>query len=172
MCACPSRVFEFTQRSFDMDLRSTLKRIVTNSRQGLATGNGGLPSQPCIWGLGAKLLRLVGIVASGHIFDNVFVGYATLHMDIRLDVCVDLIGTSPLTQTRMVDFVVGRTVVDAAQRKRVKYEAKYATSGYGILLFSFSSLRELDNDVVALLKRIRKFPMTQNIGSTFYCPHL
>ncbi|GKA40679.1 hypothetical protein Tco_0733272 [Tanacetum coccineum] len=41
--------------------------------------------------------------------------------DVGLDVCVDLTGSSPLTQTGMVDFVPGRAVIDAAQRKRGKY---------------------------------------------------
>ncbi|GKD96866.1 hypothetical protein Tco_1380763 [Tanacetum coccineum] len=44
--------------------------------------------------------------------------------DRRLDVCVDLTESSPLTQTRMANFAPGRAVIDAAQRKRVKYEAK------------------------------------------------
>ncbi|GKA30455.1 hypothetical protein Tco_0716760 [Tanacetum coccineum] len=35
-----------------------------------------------------------------------------------LDVCVDLIGSSTLTQTRKIDFVSGCAVIDAAQRKR------------------------------------------------------
>ncbi|GJT05704.1 putative reverse transcriptase domain-containing protein [Tanacetum coccineum] len=85
--------------------------------------------------------------------------------DERLDVCVDLTGSSPLTQTGMVNFVPGRAVIDAAHRKRVKYEAKCADIGYGFLLFSFSSLGELDKDVVTLLKRIRKFSVTQDIGA-------
>nr|GFB39088.1 hypothetical protein [Tanacetum cinerariifolium] len=55
-----------------------------------------------------------------------------------LDVCVDLTGSSPLTQTGMVDFVPGRAVIDVAQRKR---------------------------DAVTLLKRIRKFSMAQDIGA-------
>ncbi|GKB86150.1 hypothetical protein Tco_0958422 [Tanacetum coccineum] len=43
--------------------------------------------------------------------------------DKGLDVCVDLIGSSPLTQTGMIDFVLGRAVmvIEVAQRKRVKY---------------------------------------------------
>ncbi|GKD16670.1 hypothetical protein Tco_1205828, partial [Tanacetum coccineum] len=57
-----------------------------------------------------------------------------------LDVCVDLTGSSPLTQTGKVDFVPGRAVIDVAQRK---HEA----------------------DAVTLLKRIRKFSMTQDIGA-------
>nr|GEW60636.1 hypothetical protein [Tanacetum cinerariifolium] len=82
--------------------------------------------------------------------------------DGGLDVCVDLTGSSPLTQTGMVD---GRVVIDAAQRKRGKYMAKCAAIGYGFLPFSFSFLEELEADVVTLLKRIRKFSMTQDIGA-------
>nr|GEW31035.1 putative ribonuclease H-like domain-containing protein [Tanacetum cinerariifolium] len=73
------------------------------------------------------------------------------------DVCIDLIGSSPLTQTRMVDFVSGHVVLEATQRKRIKYEAKCADIGYGFLPFSFSSFGELEKDVVTLLKRIQKF---------------
>ncbi|GKF46327.1 hypothetical protein Tco_0136129, partial [Tanacetum coccineum] len=38
-----------------------------------------------------------------------------------------------------------------------------AAIGYGFLSFSFSSLGELEADAVTLLKRIRKFFMTQDI---------
>ncbi|GKC89059.1 hypothetical protein Tco_1149708, partial [Tanacetum coccineum] len=65
----------------------------------------------------------------------------------------------------MADFVPGRAVIDAAQRKRGKYMAKCAAIGYGFLLFSFSSLGELEAYAVTLLKRIRKFFMAQDIGS-------
>ncbi|GJX26859.1 hypothetical protein Tco_0233155 [Tanacetum coccineum] len=85
--------------------------------------------------------------------------------DGGLDVCVDLTGSSPLTQTGMVNFVPGRAVIDAAQRKRDKYMAKCADIGYGFLPFSFSSLGELEADAVTLLKRIRKFSMAQDIGA-------
>nr|GEY14996.1 hypothetical protein [Tanacetum cinerariifolium] len=83
--------------------------------------------------------------------------------DRGLDVCVDLTGSSPLTQTGMADFVPGRAVIDAAQCKRGKYMAKCAANGYWFLPFSFSSLGELEADAVTLLKRIRKFSMTQNV---------
>ncbi|GKF92396.1 hypothetical protein Tco_0279115, partial [Tanacetum coccineum] len=82
-----------------------------------------------------------------------------------VDVCVDLIGSSPLTQTGMVDFVHGRAVIDATHRKRVKYEAKCAYIEYGFLPFSFSSFGELEIDAVTLLKRIRRFSVAQNIGA-------
>ncbi|GJY03760.1 hypothetical protein Tco_0369700 [Tanacetum coccineum] len=65
--------------------------------------------------------------------------------------------SSPLTQTEMIYFVLGRAVLEAAQRKRVKYKAKCADIGYGFLSFSFSSFGELENDAVTLLKRIQKF---------------
>ncbi|GKD76290.1 hypothetical protein Tco_1334572, partial [Tanacetum coccineum] len=76
--------------------------------------------------------------------------------DIGRDVCVDLTGSSPLTQIGMVDFVSGRAVTEVAQRKCVKYEAKCADIGYGFLPFSFSSFWELEKDAVTLLKRIWK----------------
>ncbi|GKC40563.1 hypothetical protein Tco_1052947 [Tanacetum coccineum] len=82
-----------------------------------------------------------------------------------LDVCVDLTGSSPLTQTGMTDFVPGRVVIDAAQRKRGKYMTKCADIGYGFLPFSFSSFGELEKDAVTLLKRVRKFSMAQDIGA-------
>ncbi|GJU61066.1 hypothetical protein Tco_1238832 [Tanacetum coccineum] len=74
-------------------------------------------------------------------------------------------GSSPLTQTGMADFVPDRVVIDAAQRKRGKYMAKCAAIGYGFLPLSFSSLGELEADTITLLKRIRKFYMTQDIGA-------
>ncbi|GKF01323.1 hypothetical protein Tco_0028246 [Tanacetum coccineum] len=91
--------------------------------------------------------------------------------DTLVDICfkseisagkeVDIgLGSSPLKQTRMVDFVPGHVVIDVAHRKRVKYEGKCSNIGYGFLPFLFSSLRELEKDVVALLKRIRKFFVT------------
>nr|GEV28781.1 reverse transcriptase domain-containing protein [Tanacetum cinerariifolium] len=80
-----------------------------------------------------------------------------------LDVCVDLTGSSPLTQTEMADFGPDRAMIDNEQRKRAKYMAKCAAIGYDFLPFSFSSLEELEDDEVTLMKRIRKFSMTQKI---------
>nr|GEV01214.1 hypothetical protein [Tanacetum cinerariifolium] len=124
-------------------------------------------------GLQAKLLRDSNIVTYGPAFDNALIGK---EVDIGLsggrdkplrlanmllcswgggfDVCVDLTGSSPLTQTGMIDFVPGRAVIEAAQRKRVKYEAKCAYIRYDFFPFSFSSFGELEKDAVTLLKRI------------------
>ncbi|GJW64815.1 reverse transcriptase domain-containing protein [Tanacetum coccineum] len=81
-----------------------------------------------------------------------------------LDVCMDLAGSSPLTQTGMTDFAPGRATIDAAHRKLVKYEAKYATIGYGFLPFSFSSLGEFEKDAVTLLKRIHSPLRLKTLG--------
>ncbi|GKE86482.1 hypothetical protein Tco_1560224, partial [Tanacetum coccineum] len=83
--------------------------------------------------------------------------------DKGLDMCVDLTEFSHLTRTGMVDFVSDRAVIDAAHRKRVKYDVKCANIEYGFLPFSFSSLGELEKDAMNLLKRIRKFYLTQDI---------
>ncbi|GJU02865.1 putative reverse transcriptase domain-containing protein, partial [Tanacetum coccineum] len=80
-----------------------------------------------------------------------------------LDVCVDLTGSSPLTQTGMANFVLGHAVIDARQRKCVKYEAKCAAIGYGFLHFSFFYFGELEEDAITLLKWIQKFSITQDI---------
>ncbi|GJZ52876.1 reverse transcriptase domain-containing protein, partial [Tanacetum coccineum] len=49
--------------------------------------------------------------------------------------------------------------------KHDKYMAKCAAIEYGFLLFSFTSLGELEVDAVTLLKRIWKFSMAQDIGA-------
>ncbi|GJR48476.1 hypothetical protein Tco_1316579 [Tanacetum coccineum] len=64
----------------------------------------------------------------------------------------------------MVVFLSGHAVIDAAHRKRVKYEAKCADIRYSFLPLSFSSLGELEKDSMALLKRIQKFSVDQDIG--------
>nr|GFB75610.1 hypothetical protein [Tanacetum cinerariifolium] len=65
----------------------------------------------------------------------------------------------------MADFVPSRAVIDVARRKCGKHMAKDAAIGYEFLPFYFSSLGELEADAVTLLKRIRKFSMTQDIGA-------
>nr|GEU89989.1 hypothetical protein [Tanacetum cinerariifolium] len=74
-------------------------------------------------------------------------GLDKLRTDGGLDVCVDLTGSSPLTQTGMVDFVADWIVIDVAQRKCGKYMAKCAAIGYGFLPFSFSSLEETERQM-------------------------
>nr|GEX50148.1 hypothetical protein [Tanacetum cinerariifolium] len=65
----------------------------------------------------------------------------------------------------MTDFVSGCAVIEAAQRKRVKYDLKCAVIRYGFLPFSISSLGELEEGAVTLLNRIQKFSMTQDVGA-------
>ncbi|GKE60925.1 hypothetical protein Tco_1511292, partial [Tanacetum coccineum] len=74
-------------------------------------------------------------------------------VDIGLrDGCDKPLRSSPLTHTGMDDFVLSRGVIDAAERKCVKCEAKCAEIGY-------------EKGAIVLLKRIRKFSVTQDIGA-------
>ncbi|GKE10765.1 hypothetical protein Tco_1414316, partial [Tanacetum coccineum] len=109
---------------------------------------------------------IVGIKHSHNVerYSLVDISYCS-EISAGLDVCVDLTGSSPLTQTGMADFVPGQAMIDVAERKRGKYMAKCAAIGYGFLPFSFSSLGELETYAVTLMKRIRKFSMAQDIGA-------
>nr|GFB23715.1 hypothetical protein [Tanacetum cinerariifolium] len=115
---------------------------------------------------GDHVVSCAGIIDIKHRYNDVYDTLVNICYRSGIsagDVCVDLTMSSPFTQTGMADFAPGRAVIDAAQRKRVKYEAKCATIGYGFLPFSFSSLGELEKDAVTLLKRIQKFSMAQDI---------
>ncbi|GJR66093.1 putative reverse transcriptase domain-containing protein [Tanacetum coccineum] len=90
--------------------------------------------------------------------------------DGGLDVCVYLTGSSPLTQTRMADFMPGRAVIGVAQRKCGKYMAKCAAIRYGFLPFSFSSLGKLETDAVTLLKRIQNLLVLPLCLLKTFCP--
>ncbi|GJU06419.1 hypothetical protein Tco_1122849 [Tanacetum coccineum] len=98
------------------------------------------------------------------------IGIKHRHNVVR-DTLVDICFWSGILAGKEVDIGLGigvitdRAVIDAAHRKRVKYEAKYANIIYGFLPFSFSSFRELEKDAVTLLKRIRRFSETQDIGA-------
>ncbi|GJX44083.1 hypothetical protein Tco_0260759 [Tanacetum coccineum] len=60
--------------------------------------------------------------------------------DGGLDVCVDLTGSSPLTQTGLADFVPDHVVSDAALLKRVKYEAQDIEARAAIHIFNMISI--------------------------------
>nr|GEU78545.1 hypothetical protein [Tanacetum cinerariifolium] len=83
-------------RSFDAALCSALDRICTSS-----------------------------VPRFGHALKYAFLAsrLQLLACKLRLDLCVDLTRSSPLTQTRMVYFVWGRAVIEVAQCKRIMYEA-------------------------------------------------
>ncbi|GJR69348.1 retrovirus-related pol polyprotein from transposon TNT 1-94 [Tanacetum coccineum] len=94
------------------------------------------------------------------------------HRDnVMRDTLVDICFRSGILAGKEVDIGLGGgcdkplVAIDAAHRKRLKYEAKCADIRYGFLPFLFSSLGELEKDAVTLLKRIQKFFVTQDIGA-------
>ncbi|KAL9226128.1 hypothetical protein vseg_001975 [Gypsophila vaccaria] len=80
------------------------------------------------------------------------------------DVCVDLTGSSPLSNSAFPDYAPGWVVADAARRKCAKYLALCEARGYGFLPFSFSSLGELEGGAVDLLKRIQRNSVSHDAG--------
>ncbi|GKB60881.1 hypothetical protein Tco_0917067, partial [Tanacetum coccineum] len=109
---------------------------------------------------GDHSISCVGIVGIKHRHN--IVGDTLVDICFRSRISASL---SPLTQTGMIDFVPGCAVIEAAKRKRIKYEAKCANIRYGFLPFSFYSSGELEKDTMILLKRIQKFFVTQDIGA-------
>ncbi|GJT47011.1 hypothetical protein Tco_0955726, partial [Tanacetum coccineum] len=69
--------------------------------------------------------------------------------NIVRDTLIDIRFWSGILAGKEVDIVI-----EDAQCKRVKYEAKCADIRYGFLPFSFSSFRELKKDAITLLKQI------------------
>ncbi|GJR91880.1 hypothetical protein Tco_0215891 [Tanacetum coccineum] len=143
----------------------------------LVIGSGGSPPYPFHWG---GLVSTLQDIYGDHVVScAIIVGIKHRHNLVRdtlVDICfwseilagkeVDIgLGSSPLTQTGMIDFVPGHAVIEAAQRKRVKYKAKCADIRYGFLPFSFSYFGELESDTATTLKGIRKFSVTQDIGA-------
>nr|GEY59793.1 hypothetical protein [Tanacetum cinerariifolium] len=115
---------------------------------------------------GDHTVSCAGIIGIKHRHNLVRDTLVDICYRLGISVCKEVdMGSSPFTQTGMTGFVSGRAVIDAAQRKRVKYDTKCAAIGYGFLPFSFFSLGELEEGAVTLLKRIRKFSMTQDVGA-------
>nr|GEY73128.1 putative reverse transcriptase domain-containing protein [Tanacetum cinerariifolium]GEY79038.1 putative reverse transcriptase domain-containing protein [Tanacetum cinerariifolium] len=118
--------------------------------------------------LQTKLLRHYDIVTSGSAFDNALSTFnAKIEIDLLSNPTCSRVFVADIYEDHVVscDGIVGHAVIEAAQRKRVKYEAKCAYIGYGFLSFSFSSFGELEKDAVTLLKRIRRFSVTQDTGT-------
>ncbi|GKD66752.1 hypothetical protein Tco_1308860 [Tanacetum coccineum] len=103
-------------------------------------------------GVGFSITQDIGARAAIHIFNRI-------SFAIAKGVGAQIVSRLPS------NFLMDILVTNAAHRKRGKYMAKCAAIVYGFLPFSFSSLGELEADVVTLLKRIQKFSMAQDIGA-------
>ncbi|GKC72075.1 ankyrin repeat-containing protein ITN1-like protein, partial [Tanacetum coccineum] len=135
MRTCPPRVFESAQRSFDVALRSSLERIVTASGPGFGDWQWRLATLPFAFGglgvysagdvlnyaflasrlqsaaLQTKLLRHVGIVASGSTFDDALSAFNT-SMDIDfLSNQSEIV--APKLMKKMADIYFTRVTKDA-----------------------------------------------------------
>ncbi|GJT74237.1 hypothetical protein Tco_1040962 [Tanacetum coccineum] len=152
MHTCSPLIFKRAQHSFDATLRFDLERIVTASGPGFNIYGDHVVSCAGIVGIKHRhnIVRdtLVDICFLSEILDGkeVDIGLGggrdkpLRPADMLLyswvggvNICVDLTGSSPLTQTGMIDFAPGRAMFEAAQRKCIKYEAKCADIGYGFL---------------------------------------
>ncbi|GJZ65530.1 ribonuclease H-like domain-containing protein, partial [Tanacetum coccineum] len=114
MRTCSPRVFEMAQCSFDAALRFALERIVTAFEP--------IRCSP-IFGSEAVLSLLSGV--DGGIFsgDHAYRVSVLLALNIgitlyAIPLSTSALGSSPLTQTGMVDFMAGRAVTDANPSKR------------------------------------------------------
>ncbi|GJW66296.1 hypothetical protein Tco_0120720 [Tanacetum coccineum] len=180
------------QRSFDMALHSSLEHIF-NASQGSATGNGSLSTyllhlKGLSAGLQTKLLQYTSIVASMLNFDDAFCVFnKSMKTDFLsnsnglMDHTSDWLRTVPIyglgqTMNACSRILVGKevdigldegrdTLLHPADMLLYSWDGGHdcAAIGYGFIPFSFSSLVELEADAVILLKRIRKFSMTQDI---------
>ncbi|GJW81944.1 hypothetical protein Tco_0145919 [Tanacetum coccineum] len=159
MRTCSPRVFEMAQHAFDAALRSALERIVTASGLGFGDWQWRLSILPFAFGgLG------IYSATSGNTFDDALhVFNMKMETDILSNPCIPLLSVSKpfsaCSKVFMGDIYGDHAVSD------VKYDAKCANIGYGFLPFSFSSLEELEKDVVTLLMWIRKFSVTKDIGA-------
>nr|GEZ43220.1 hypothetical protein [Tanacetum cinerariifolium] len=128
--------------SMDIDLLSSPKRIIPLSGLGwsLFLACSRIFAEDIYGDHVVSCVGIIGIKHRHNVVRDTLVdicyrsGISAGKEDGGLDVCVDLTGSLPLTQTGMVDFVPGRVVIDVAQRKR-------------------------EADAVTLLKRIWKFFM-------------
>nr|GEV51425.1 hypothetical protein [Tanacetum cinerariifolium] len=103
------------------------------------------------------------------------VGVKHRHNLVR-DTLVDICFRFGISAGKEVDIGLGgwqekplRPLIEAAQRKRVKYEAKCTDIGYGFLPFSFSSFGGLDKDAMCLLKQ--KVPYDSRYCGTCCCTY-
>nr|GEY47839.1 putative reverse transcriptase domain-containing protein [Tanacetum cinerariifolium] len=185
MRTCPPRVLKSAQRSFNLALHSSLSVLSLLLDQDLAIGNGGLP--PYLLHLGGLVFILrpcsvcsrvfVGVIYGDHVVSCAGIISIKHRYNVVRDTFVDIYYRYGISADKEVDigldgwrdkplhFVPGRAMIDAAQRKRGKYMANYATIRYGLLPISFSFLGKLEADAVTLLKQIRKFSMAQDIGA-------
>nr|GEY19839.1 hypothetical protein [Tanacetum cinerariifolium] len=154
MRTCPPCVFEFAQHSFDVALRSSIKRIFTTSGLGF-----GIPLFSVLKPCSACSKDFTGDIYGLHVVSRIGIIGIKHRYNVVRDTLVDICYRSGIS----VDFVSGCAMIDVVERKHFKFMAKCVSIGYGFLPFSFSYLGELEEDAVTLLKGIRKVSMAKDI---------
>ncbi|GJX79191.1 hypothetical protein Tco_0327340 [Tanacetum coccineum] len=162
MRTCSLRVFELAQRSFDAALRSSLERIVTAFGPGFCDWQWRLSTLPFAFGgLGELDIPLLSVLKPCSACSRVFAG------DIYGDHVVSCAGgkevyielgegrDKPLRPTDMLLYSWDRGL-DVC----VDLTCSSPLTQTGMVNFM-----ELEKDVVTLLKWIRKFSLTQDIGA-------
>lgn len=88
------------------------------------------------------------------------------------DFCFDVTGVSPFSGIHGRTFVPGVAISNVISRKRAKYLDKVSTHGFGFGVLDFSTLGELSEDMVFLLKRLRNcianYDLNYKIGNSLF----
>ncbi|XP_026391994.1 uncharacterized protein LOC113287446 [Papaver somniferum] len=88
------------------------------------------------------------------------------------DFYFDVTGVSPFASINGRTFVPGVAISNAISRKRAKYLDKVSTHGYGFGVLAFSTLGQLSEDMVFILKRLRNcianYDLNYKIGNSLF----
>lgn len=88
------------------------------------------------------------------------------------DVCFDVTSVSPFTSAATRTFVPGHAIAAAITRKRNKYLDICTAHGYGFGALAFTTLGELNEDIVVFLKRLKNclasYDANYKVGSSLF----
>ncbi|XP_026416285.1 uncharacterized protein LOC113311695 [Papaver somniferum] len=88
------------------------------------------------------------------------------------DTCFDVTGVSPFSKGGNRSFTPGHAISAAITRKRNKYASLCLTHGYEFGVLSFSTLGELDDDIIVLVNRLKNcmesHDVNNNLGSSLF----
>lgn len=80
---------------------------------------------------------------------------------------MDVTDVSPFTTASTTTFTPSRIISMAVTRKRNKYLDTCTAQGYGFQVLAFSTLGELEDDLIAFLKRLRNCLLSRDVNHKF-----